>query len=729
MTAQSGLGFSGIVAIQIPDNGAPGTVLTKITGDNYDYDWVPGGGGGGGQVDSVVGGVNITVNAADPVNPIVNLDAAITGVSVNGVTLSNVGLATNFLNEAGAYVAVPPGGGQVDSVVGGTNISVNAGDPINPIVNLDAAITGVSVNGVTLNAVGVATNFLNETGAYSVPPVDTVTADAIYLRLDTTNNPLTGDLEFNTGGSATIYNSFLDGDIRFEVNNSSGGVNNLAMLITSEDLSQGESAVDLRPSDTCYLSNFIFMQTSLEIVNTESAFGSSVQFRLDNVAPLTAIRQFGVTTTDPGFGSITLALGGPALPNSMLFQGAFDALFSVAAGQTFEFDGPMLLTDTLSLTHQNNILLNDTFTTGGGFNGGGIRSTGTITYNNSFFIWGLMVEQKTYRALANPGFAAFTLFNALPIIENAGNFNLVTALTLNVGINHRRTTSGTSTTVGTTGMNFSPSCSAAVSGAVLTKTGGDTAIRCSPVFSTVAGSTVNHGTIRGMHFFQPTNAIFQPGAGTENMTAYLGLDFPNMTFGGVNRVIEVVRSALNVGTNIRFLNHTGTAESQFGGHIHLDDLVTLKLGGTNAVFDAGVLWLPANNALTLSGGRTRVQGAMEYPPINPAALAAGNTNDWAGLLTNAVNPLMRHWARISGNVVTSVLTGISATVAEDGDTFELTNVAANAIDIAHQDVASVAANRIISPTGVTYVLAADETVRIRYDSTTARWRLLGGTGA
>ncbi len=120
---------------------------------------------------------------------------------------------------------------------------------------------------------------------------------------------------------------------------------------------------------------------------------------------------------------------------------------------------------------------------------------------------------------------------------------------------------------------------------------------------------------------------------------------------------------------------------------------------------------------------------MEYPPINPVALGAGNNNDWVGLLTNAVSGLMRHWARISGNVVTSVLTGISATAAEDGDTFELTNVAANAIDIAHQDVASVATNRIISPTGVTYVLAADETVRIRYDSTTARWRLLGGTGA
>ena len=46
MTAQSGLGFSGIAAIQIPDDGALGFVLTKLSADNYDYDWLAGGGGG-----------------------------------------------------------------------------------------------------------------------------------------------------------------------------------------------------------------------------------------------------------------------------------------------------------------------------------------------------------------------------------------------------------------------------------------------------------------------------------------------------------------------------------------------------------------------------------------------------------------------------------------------------------------------------------------------------------
>lgn len=213
------------------------------------------------------------------------------------------------------------------------------------------------------------------------------------------------------------------------------------------------------------------------------------------------------------------------------------------------------------------------------------------------------------------------------------------------------------------------------------------------------------------------------------MTAYLGLDFPNMTFGGAGRVIEVVRSALNTGTNIRFLNHTGTAESQFGGHVHFDSGVFLKFGGTNALFNAGIVWDVPTTSLTLTGGRVRVAGTVTYPPIVPGALAAGNNNDWVGLGLDAFDLTVRHWARISGNATTSVITGIDATDAEDGDTFKLTNVSANGIDIGHQDVASAAANRIITPTGVTYLLGPDESCEIIYDATTARWRILWGSGA
>lgn len=76
-------------------------VSRKITADEM---------GIGGSVMSVNSGVNITVDNTDPLNPIVNLNAAITGgVSVNGVTLDDAGVATNFLDETGNYSA-PAGG-------------------------------------------------------------------------------------------------------------------------------------------------------------------------------------------------------------------------------------------------------------------------------------------------------------------------------------------------------------------------------------------------------------------------------------------------------------------------------------------------------------------------------------------------------------------------------------------------------------------------------------------
>ena len=65
MTAQSGLGFSGIVAIQIPDQGLTGEVLTKLTTDDYDYDWAAG--GGAVQVDA--GTIDDTILRWNTVTP------------------------------------------------------------------------------------------------------------------------------------------------------------------------------------------------------------------------------------------------------------------------------------------------------------------------------------------------------------------------------------------------------------------------------------------------------------------------------------------------------------------------------------------------------------------------------------------------------------------------------------------------------------------------------------
>jgi hypothetical protein len=251
-----------------------------------------------------------------------------------------------------------------------------------------------------------------------------------------------------------------------------------------------------------------------------------------------------------------------------------------------------------------------------------------------------------------------------------------------------------------------------------------------PLFNTRNATAIaDYGIIRGVHMNNASTVLFGLALGSEIATDWIGLDMEVLTGLVVSGNRIAVRSAIiNNAANFLILN-TGGAQSDFGdGDVHVNDDVSFSFGNTIAAPDAEAQWLPANNALDFSGGRVRVRGAMEYPPITPAAFPAGDTDDWTGLLTDSFSASMRHWARVSGNATTSVLTGIDATAAEDGDTFELTNISANAIDINDQDAGSAAANRIITPTGVTYVLAADETVIVRYDTTTARWRLLGGTG-
>jgi hypothetical protein len=90
--------------------------------------------GGGGQVDSVIGGNNITVDATDPINPTVNLDSSIIGMTVNGVTLSNVATAGTFLDNNGNYstpTTVTPALHASTHVSGGTDIIRDATASLN----------------------------------------------------------------------------------------------------------------------------------------------------------------------------------------------------------------------------------------------------------------------------------------------------------------------------------------------------------------------------------------------------------------------------------------------------------------------------------------------------------------------------------------------------------------------------------------------------------------------
>jgi hypothetical protein len=145
MTAQSGLGFSGIVAIQIPDDGAPGTVLTKLTADNYDYDWLAGGGGA---------------------STIVIEDEGV-AVGVPADTLDFVGLGVTVTGAGTTKTITIPGGGSVDNMQD-TYDNTGVTQPKIEVIAANGAITfrdaAISIGDLLILEDNAGVDFFNVSG-------------------------------------------------------------------------------------------------------------------------------------------------------------------------------------------------------------------------------------------------------------------------------------------------------------------------------------------------------------------------------------------------------------------------------------------------------------------------------------------------------------------------------------------------------------------------------------
>jgi hypothetical protein len=101
--------------------------------------------------------------------------------------------------------------------------------------------------------------------------------------------------------------------------------------------------------------------------------------------------------------------------------------------------------------------------------------------------------------------------------------------------------------------------------------------------------------------------------------------------------------------------------------------------------------------------------------ITPTALVSGNNNNWnpAGLSTSET-------IRIAGTAPSSNITGIAA--GTSGQQFHLSNVGTVPIVLTAQDANSTAANQFQMP--APYIIGPDQTVAIRYDTTSAHWRMV-----
>lgn len=100
----------------------------------------------------------------------------------------------------------------------------------------------------------------------------------------------------------------------------------------------------------------------------------------------------------------------------------------------------------------------------------------------------------------------------------------------------------------------------------------------------------------------------------------------------------------------------------------------------------------------------------------PAALASGDNNDFA--IGSVVDLL-----RLTADAGASAITGIDS--GRGGRRIVLVSISANTLTLEHEDAASVATNRIITPTAAAITLVLNDVAELIYDEVSARWRVIG----
>lgn len=135
--------------------------------------------------------------------------------------------------------------------------------------------------------------------------------------------------------------------------------------------------------------------------------------------------------------------------------------------------------------------------------------------------------------------------------------------------------------------------------------------------------------------------------------------------------------------------------------------LALVAGGIDAV-RAGATFAELPLAVRFGGVLTPPQINAQQNDYNPAGLASASH------------------LRLSTDA-TRTITGLAGGVA--GRSLLITNVGANAAVLAHESTSSSAANRFLFGSGQDLSLAPGQSVLLRYDAVTARWRREGEVGA
>jgi len=492
-----------------------------------------------------------------------------------------------------------------------------------------------------------------------------MTANWNYGGFDLTN---LNDLTHTAATKFTIRSESIDQNLALGVNSSLGGQLEMILLDANNTIAGGP-AIDLRPGQSVYLPEFILFRQTMKMITSENAFGSTINFRLNNDTGA-LIRSVSFANDDGGgFGNYQFLLGVGAGANQLLSGGVFDFKFTngglnkdvifevtngggttdiarftsggIFAGKTttsgeLELRGttasnlgqircwsPIRFETTVAANALNpyTILADATETITGVFIGGTYADQRTIDFDNATFIYETLRGTPNITSGVAPAFAAFTLFQALPILASGtgATHNPLQAIVLNGGPTIRHLNTGTRTTVN----NLVVSCAQQIQskGGGTMNVSNTTGLSFSPTFSTTTGSTVNLGNVRGVLCKNPAVALFQTQSGVETMTSYHGVDVEAIPFNG---------NVIKVG----FRSRMAVASLTWG--VFMDNAIKNSWGGGDHDLCGNIDCesLDVNNGVALGGGVAPTLGT-----IGGSGPTAAAQSQWLQVEINGTS----HW--------------------------------------------------------------------------------------
>lgn len=668
MTAQSGLGFSGIVAIQIPDDGAPGTVLTKITADNYDYDWLAGGGGAS------------TIIVEDEGVP----------VGVPADTLDFVGAGVTASGAGTTKTITIPGGGSVDNM---QDTYDNTG-VTQPKIEVTAANGAITFRDA---AASIGDVFILEDNA----GVDFFNVAETQFQFGETPQRLF-DANNRTGATPGYggFEFYPDDFTRLDVATQPGAFIWTSTL-TSSAPGGGPVGNDTAPNFVSWQGEIILTEQG-NLFNTQSLFNQGTVVTCDgaNTGPIyTMINQ-------PQF-RVSAAGGARTGSQQNAVRSQLRVGPNIAGTFTLASYEPFFAVAIMNAA-------------------GGAVSISTVNYfapkGPTGMGGGATIGTLHCLDLPNIASTGITTLHGISSAMNSGQFlfhsGVASAEFTNSAFRMRFDDNA--------GIEFG--------------TGNDVLVRWD-------GATFNFEFAAGgdLEFTGPSAGEIV--LSTPTAVDAIQLDFAHISFGTTTGLPAsnwfTIFSAPNLRSPVVGGEYSDVLWTA-GGTIDIDglaisDLQAFKINSPSVILSGGTIanmsnlfvsampsfGAPLRQALRVTG-RTTIDGVMNNGSLQPAQITA-NQNDYQ----LGQNNNQRTMNLLDSDAAYNI-TGIDSadSFAQIGDRICLYNEGAFNLTLTNQDVLSLAANRIITSTGVSYILGPNECVWLWYDDTgTARWRMLEGTGA